>query len=84
MMDDFNAYLLNGNKRLLDEQCYDSCSHVPFLVKKYEDLSFSHFLHKLLAEPTRATEETKKHVDHIFTIMWSWGHLLFKKRHFLS
>ena len=65
LMDDFN--LLSLNKMLLDKQYYDSYSQAPPLVEKYMDLCFSHFLHQLIAEPTRTTKRTKTLIDHILT-----------------
>ena len=50
-----NVNLLSGNKMLLDKQYYDSYSQASPLVEKYKDLSYSHSLHQLIAEPTRTT-----------------------------
>ena len=58
LMSDFKVNFLCGSKMLLDIQYYDSCSQVPPLIKKNIDLCFSHSLHQLIAEPTRATERT--------------------------
>ena len=52
---------------LLDKQYYDSYSQASPLVKKYMDLSFSHSLHQLIAEPTRTTKCTKTLIHQILT-----------------
>ena len=65
LMDDFKVNLLSRNKILLDKQYYDSYRQAPPLIKKYMDISFSHSIHQLTAEPTRTTEHTKTLIDHI-------------------
>ena len=91
-----NVNLLSGNKMLLDKQYYDSDSQASPLVEKYMDLSYSHSLHQLIAEPTTTT--VLEHLSTTFkrtlrkrrfrVALLKWGYLTMssftvrEKRHF--
>ena len=67
LIGDFNVDLLSGNKMLLKKQYFDYYRQAPSMIKNYIDLCFSHSLHQLIKEPSRATEQTKTLIDHILT-----------------
>ena len=64
-MGDFDINLLRKNKMMLNY--YETYSQVPFLVKKYMNLCFSHSLHQVIVEPTSTTMLTTTLIDHILT-----------------